>query len=231
MTKLLISAALRHSLTLMISIAAKLKKAFSGNILILTFGKIAQILRLIAKAIHTNSRIESIYVHPFAVAGFDLHIRRGTAVDSVSTIKSYTYIGKNVDITNAEVGRYCSIGDNVVIGPGNHDTSQISSSALFYQNINSFLRSKSTIIESDVWIGVNAVIMQGVTVGLGAVVGASAVVTKDVPPFAIVVGVPAKIIRYRFSPDLAKSVLTSKWWLYKPEVAFKIHQALNLSAI
>ena len=72
-------------------------------------------------------------------------------------------------------------------------------------------------IGNDVWIGRNAIIMDGVTVGTGAIVGAAAVVTKDVPPYAIVAGVPARIIRYRFDEGTVKRLLANRWWDYPEE--------------
>ena len=71
---------------------------------------------------------------------------------------------------------------------------------------------KKTKIGNDVWVGENAIILAGVNIGDGAIIGAGAVVTKDVPPYAIVVGVPAKIIKYRFSTDVIKKLLKIKWW-------------------
>ena len=73
---------------------------------------------------------------------------------------------------------------------------------------------KAVTIGNDVWIGRNVIIMDGVTVGTGAVVGAAAVVTKDVPPYAIVAGVPAKVLRYRFTPETVNRLLESRWWDY-----------------
>lgn len=181
------------------------------------------------RAIYTNSKIESIYVHPLAIAGCNLHIRRGSVIDSSSAIQSYTYIGKNVDITNSQVGSYCSIADNVVVGPGTHDMTRVSTSALFYSDSDNVLRKQSVVIESDVWIGVNAVIIQGVTIGLGAVIGASAVVTKDVPPFAVVAGVPAKIIRFRVCPEMVQAISVSQWWIHEPKDALRIQQKINRS--
>ncbi|MBR2872690.1 MAG: CatB-related O-acetyltransferase, partial [Lentisphaeria bacterium] len=67
-------------------------------------------------------------------------------------------------------------------------------------------------IGSDVWIGLNAVIMDGVTVGNGAVIGTNAVVTKDVPPYAIVVGIPAKVLRYRFDSDTIARLEKLRWF-------------------
>lgn len=72
------------------------------------------------------------------------------------------------------------------------------------------------IIGNDVWIGANAIILQGVTIGDGAIIAAGAVVTKDVPPYAIVGGVPAKVIKYRFSDEVILKLLQIKWW-DKPE--------------
>ena len=69
-----------------------------------------------------------------------------------------------------------------------------------------------TVIEHDVWIGVNAVILAGVKIGTGAVIGSGAVVTRDVEPYAIVGGVPAKLIKFRFDADTIKKLMDSKWW-------------------
>lgn len=79
---------------------------------------------------------------------------------------------------------------------------------------NSYDEFKEIYIGNDVWIGQRAMVMGGVRIGNGAVVGAGAVVTKDVPPYTIVGGVPAKIIRYRFSDKVVKKLQSSKWWDY-----------------
>ena len=77
---------------------------------------------------------------------------------------------------------------------------------------------KPTVIGNDVWIGTGAIIMQGITVGDGAVVASGAVVTKDVPPYAIVAGVPAKVIRYRFDDNTVERLAASQWWEYGPDI-------------
>lgn len=77
---------------------------------------------------------------------------------------------------------------------------------------------KPTVIGNDVWVGTGAIIMQGITVGDGAVVASGAVVTKDVPPYAIVAGVPARIIRYRFDENTIERLMASQWWEYGPEI-------------
>ena len=80
-----------------------------------------------------------------------------------------------------------------------------------------FDAAKPIHIGHDVWIGYGAIIMDGVTIGTGAVVAAAAVVTKDVPPYAIVAGVPARIIRYRFDDDTIRRLLESRWWDFPEE--------------
>jgi acetyltransferase-like isoleucine patch superfamily enzyme len=81
------------------------------------------------------------------------------------------------------------------------------------------LTQREVSIGSDVWIGTRAIVLRGVNVGHGAIIAANAVVTKNVPDYAIVAGVPAKIIRYRFDPDKIKWLLESNWWELDKESA------------
>lgn len=131
-------------------------------------------------------------------------------------------------VQNAEIGRYCSIAPNVDICPPQHPTDWLSISSRQFNP--QFLRWRDFLgkdvetldmqeerpvkVGNDVWIGCRAVIMGGVTIGDGAIVAAGAVVTKDVPPYAIVGGVPAKIIRYRFNEKTVEQLLALKWWDY-----------------
>ena len=133
-------------------------------------------------------------------------------MDKLSAIGSHTFLGRNNFVTKTTIGRYCSIGNNVSIGQGEHDLDRVSTSALFYTNAYEQLTSKPCSIGHDVWIGVDALVLRGVHVGTGSVVAANAVVNKDVPPYAIVGGVPARVIRYRFSAEKIKQLLDSKWW-------------------
>jgi virginiamycin A acetyltransferase len=142
----------------------------------------------------------------------EVEILRGAKIDAMSEIGSYTYIGCNTYVTKSKIGRYCSIANNVSIGQGEHPLGRISTSSKFYVDSWETLTQGTCEIASDVWIGVDAVILRGVKVGLGAVVAANAVVTRDVPPFAIVAGVPARFIRYRFSEEKQQLILTSCWW-------------------
>ena len=79
-------------------------------------------------------------------------------------------------------------------------------------------------IENDVWIGLNVVIMDGITIGDGAVIGSGAVVTRDIPPYAVAVGIPARVIRYRFDPETIERLLKTRWWDRPPEVIARLPQ-------
>jgi chloramphenicol O-acetyltransferase type B len=140
-----------------------------------------------------------------------------------SSINSYTYIGKGCKLQNATIGRFCSIGSDVSIGLGSHPINNFSTSPLFYRKKNTlniklvkhdldFKDYKPIKIGHDVWIGTRVLIMDGVNIGNGAIVAANSVVTKDVPPYSIVGGAPAKIIRYRFDEAKITNLLNSNWW-------------------
>ncbi len=144
--------------------------------------------------------------------GRGIEVQKGACIDDSTSIGSYCYIGKYSYITRAIIGSYVSIGNNVSIGQGEHDLERCSTSSLFYDSPYEVLTQGECVIGSDAWIGVDAIILRGVRVGVGSVVAANAVVTKDVPDFAIVAGVPAKILRYRFSETKRNKLLQSRWW-------------------
>ena len=144
-----------------------------------------------------------------------IEIKKSSQVDSNSTIGDYTYVGERCTITRASIGRYCSIGNNVSIGPGEHDISTVSTSAYLYMGSGWYkeLTKEEVTIGNDVWIGTDSIIRRGVTIGDGAVIGANSFVNRNVPPFAVVAGIPAKLIRYRFSKNKIDCIMQSKWWL------------------
>lgn len=138
-----------------------------------------------------------------------------------SIMKRHSFCGYNCEIINCDIGAFCSIANNVIIGGGMHPMGWVSMSPVFYEGrdsvkakFSSFKRElpKRTIIGNDVWIGQNVLIKQGVNIGTGAVVGMGSVVTKDIEPYAIVAGTPARIIRYRFSEEIIEKLFLSKWW-------------------
>lgn len=154
------------------------------------------------------------------------------------SIGAFSYIVSGF-LCGVEIGRYCSFGENVQIGRQNHPMHWLSTSPFLYLNNKAILdvdaefdknilteppvypepatQLKKTIIHNDVWIGHGAIINAGVTIGNGAVIAAGAVVTKNVEPYAIVGGNPAKLIRYRFAPELIKQLQEYRWWQYAPE--------------
>ncbi|MGB5793292.1 CatB-related O-acetyltransferase, partial [Poseidonibacter sp.] len=131
---------------------------------------------------------------------------------------------KRKDVDKLIIGNYCSIGSGAVFmmaGNQGHSKEWISTFPFYFQaNIfkeakNAFLKAGDTIIGNDVWIGSEAMIMSGVTIGDGAIIAARTVVTKDVEPYAIVGGNPCVFIKSRFSEDEIKQLLIMKWWNWK----------------
>ena len=137
--------------------------------------------------------------------------------------------GQEGILTLSRIGRYCSIAKHVKTWLGQHPVNWLSSSSRQYfkyalgwhnytqkevQFLKDFDDAPLTEIGNDVWIGNGACIMGGLKIGDGAIIGTNAVVTKDVPPYAIVGGVPAKIIRYRFDEETIKQLLELQWWRY-----------------
>lgn len=134
-------------------------------------------------------------------------------LDANTQIGHHNYFGNSVTVSKSTLGNYCSVGDRSVIGPGEHDVSSISTSAVFQNgSIYDAWTKEPCTIGSDVWIGTQAVVLRGVHVGHGAVIAANAVVTKNVLPYAIVGGVPARLIRFRFSEERIEQLLASQWF-------------------
>jgi acetyltransferase-like isoleucine patch superfamily enzyme len=151
-----------------------------------------------------------------------------------SKIDSFSYVSYFSHLQNVTVGKYCSIAKRVSVGLGFHPTNFISTSPIFYSPKNPLFKSivkdkkfediKPSFIGNDVWIGANTVILDGVRIGHGSIIGANSVVTKDVEPYSIVGGVPAKLIRKRFLEEEIEFLLKLEWWdkpldfFIKPEV-------------
>lgn len=164
---------------------------------------------------------------------------------SVEEIGNGVYLGRGVHIGYCKkIGSFSSISYDVKIGLIAHPLDYVSTSPLFYaqrrgwleQDSYNELQSGYTEIGSDVLISANVIVLAGVKIGHGAVIGAGAVVNKDIPPYAVAVGVPAKVIKYRFSPEMIEVLLKSKWWekdlqLLKDNVAYANNPSAFLAAI
>lgn len=141
------------------------------------------------------------------------------------------YINRGAEIYQADIARFCSIGQLAQLGPNEHLIDEISTCNQLYNfklsNRLSAYNSPRTVVESDVWIGARAVVVRGIKLGVGAVVGAGSIVTKDVEPYTIVAGVPAKVIKKRFSKRDIGKLLESEWWC---EDANAVRAAISDSA-
>lgn len=153
-----------------------------------------------------------------------------------SKINKYTYVGRGSNIINTNIGAFCSIAPGTKIGLAKHPINMISTSPVFYSKKNilkkcfkeySFEEYDKTVIGNDVWIGLNCIIKSGITIGDGAIIGAGSIVTKDVEPYTIVAGVPAKKIRKRFSEEQINKLIEIKWWEWEDEKIEKYSDAFN----
>ena len=133
----------------------------------------------------------------------------------------YSYIGHDCFFVNVDVGSFCSFADGCRVGGAIHPIYRVSSSPVFHAGKNVMkknfcnlkeIETPKTIIGNDVWIGANVCIKSGVTIGDGAVIGMGAIVTKDVGPYEIWAGAPARLIKKRFDDDTIKKLLKTQWW-------------------
>jgi len=174
---------------------------------------------LLARRKYPGRNIGTPYISPDVVLGDGCSLSRFVELGPGVTIGDWTYINSGTIIASGHIGRFCSIGSYSQIGMADHPIEFLSTSPLLYGPRNVFgdgshweHYGESSQVGSDVWIGANVFIRQGVTVGHGAVIGAGSVVVKDLPPYAIVAGVPARVLRYRFSPAKVERLLEQRWW-------------------
>lgn len=141
-----------------------------------------------------------------------------------STLGDYSYVVNDANVIYTTIGKFCSIAAMTRINPGNHPMQRASQSHFTYrasayfddaQDEDAFFdwrRSHAVTIGPDVWIGHGAIVLAGRSIGTGAVVAGGAVVTKDVAPYTIVAGNPARVIRRRFPEDVAGRLMALSWW-------------------
>ncbi|MCG5237739.1 chloramphenicol acetyltransferase [Xanthobacter oligotrophicus] len=141
----------------------------------------------------------------------------------------YSYVMNDADIAYARIGKFCSIAAMTRLNPGNHPTWRASQAHFTYRasayfpgeedeaDFFQWRRDQRLTLGHDVWIGHASVVLAGRNVGTGAVVAAGAVVTKDVPAYAIVAGVPARVVKERFPADIATRLQALGWWDWSHE--------------
>jgi len=157
---------------------------------------------------------------------YPINLMHSVTVYGSVSLGKFTYINVNsVIYPRVEIGRYCSIARNCEIGVANHPIHYLSShpfqfdKTIFknnqhYQEINkvNWNPHLETVIGNDVWIGAKVIINSGLKIGHGSIIAAGSVVTKNIPPYAIVGGIPARVIKYRFSEETIQELLVLKWW-------------------
>lgn len=151
------------------------------------------------------------------------HILRGARLNNAH-IGKYSRVGVNCKLTNVTVGNFSCIGADCVVGVGQHPTNYLTYHSIFYKQGNwgwhddwikypkGFQEQAHITIGNNVWIGQKVVIMDGVTIGDNSIVATGAIVTKDVPPYSIVGGVPAKVIKTLFNDEMRKRLDEIQWW-------------------
>ena len=185
------------------------------------------ISRLLKKA--RLSAVRDSTVHPTA------KIESGTSfVDS--EIGRHSFCGYDCDVYRASVGAFTSIANGVVLGGARHPMEWVGMSPVFYAGRDSvkakfsehpLAKPLEVVIGNDVWIGRSAIVLGGVSIGDGAVIGAGSVVTKNVPPYAIVAGNPARIIRYRFEENVVRELEAIQWWRFPDDRLRDIGESFN----
>ncbi|WP_288785258.1 CatB-related O-acetyltransferase [Bacteroides acidifaciens] len=165
--------------------------------------------------------------NPQTKLGHNIWIHHHTNIKD-SEIGNYTYIQDYCKLERCKIGSFCSIGDSVKVLSATHPTRDfVSTSPVFFSTAgqcgesfvdeNLFdeyrrIQGFGVVVGNDVWIGSNSILLGGITVGNGAIIAAGSVVNKNVPPYAIVGGVPAKVIRFRFSDAQISELLKRPWW-------------------
>ena len=175
------------------------------------------------KSVINNSNLSSQ-----SIIGVNCGINNSTLsgkvnVGDYTTINNSTIIGR---LNTVKIGKYCSIAKDVYIIDINHDLNRRTTSFMykfidFIDKRDEFQSNGAIEIRNDVWIGKGSIILSGVTIGDGAVIAAGSIVTKDVEPYSVVAGAPAKLIKKRFSDKIIKKLLQEKWWYLSTEELHK----------
>ncbi len=140
---------------------------------------------------------------------------KNVLINEGCVIGNFNYFGANTFAGSTRIGSYCSVAPNVTLGPGDHCLENASTCVRVMERAGTpvDLERGECVIGNDVWIGANVVVLRGVHVGDGAVLAAGSVVNRDVPPYAVAGGVPAKVIKYRFDDETVSMLRRSEWFL------------------
>ena len=187
-----------------------------------SFAKTSQINVTNKQAIHPDSKLENAYISGNVCISKGVILSKGVHLTGNIRIGDYSSIsGPNTSlyscINHIEIGKFCSIARNVSFQEYFHHSDRVSTfmvnSLLFEGSNQDDLVSKGDIhVGNDVWIGMDSVVLSGVKIGNGAIIGANSVVNSDVPDYAVVAGVPAKIVKYRFKTTTIDLLNEKKWW-------------------
>ncbi|MCY1219156.1 Streptogramin A acetyltransferase [compost metagenome] len=174
----------------------------------------------------------SVTLQPHATLEHPVHLSPQAEIHNGSAIGRCSFLNvRSIVYSDVSIGRYCSIGRNCELGVSAHPTSFLSSHSFQYntslfpaweaysdlERVSPFTSDAKTIIGNDVWIGAQSIVIAGVNIGDGAIVAANSVVTRDVAPYEIVGGSPAKLISMRFNDDIISALKQLKWWNFPLE--------------
>jgi len=166
-------------------------------------------------------------IHPTATVR-DSRLGAYTEVGARTTLAEvemgdYSYVVHDAQIIYATIGRFCSIASHTRINPGNHPLERVALNHFTYRasayglgaddvGFFDWRRGHRVTLGHDVWLGHGVIVLPGISIGTGAAIGAGTVVTKDIPPFAVVVGNPGRVLRFRFPEAVRESLLRIAWW-------------------
>ncbi len=167
------------------------------------------------------------FIHPTASVR-DSRLGAYTEVGARTTLAEvemgeYSYVVHDAQIIYATIGKFCSIASHTRVNPGNHPLERVALNHFTYRasayglgadeaGFFDWRRSHHVTLGHDVWLGHGVIVLPGISIGTGAAVGAGTIVTKDIPPFAVAVGNPGRVIRYRFPTEIQESLLRIAWW-------------------
>ncbi len=205
-------------------------------------------IRFVKSIIKRNyARKNNIEIHNISKISYNLikQIGVGSKIKDVVSLVGKIEIGRYTTINGPgtriaslinkiRIGSFCSIASNVIIQEYNHKYNRITSYYIFQNlfksnNLNEIDSKGDINIGEDVWIGSNSVILSGINIGRGSIVGAGSVVVKDIPPYSIVVGNPAKVIKSRFTKECIDLLEEIKWWDWDIEKIKKNKNIFNMS--